>query len=272
MDIQNTGTAEKSAPSEDKFEKATEAMKGLMNSKTDEPSKEGTSEEKEEKAVEEKSEEKRENWQDRYKHVQSYADKMATKAEQIAITLVSKDPDAIHDIAKTDIELADKIVAKELSKEFGITTYAGLVETLNKQTTKKEEKGDESETEKRLKVLEEAKAKDDEKSAKAYVDQFKKDHSDFKGDIEKKTWELFDSSNLTLDQAYKLTVLESSDGKKESEIEEKIYSKLAAQKVASNISSSSTKSTSSKNTKQITSTERDFLESIGAKKTLSKFN
>lgn len=137
MSKEVTGTEDqKSSPSESKFEKATELMKesfSIKSDKDDLSEKESTHQEGEKEEAKDEPKEGSKEWQERYKHVQSYADKMSAKAEQLAYTLVSKDPDAIHEIAKADAQLADKIVAKELSKEFGIKTYVELVEALKSQ-------------------------------------------------------------------------------------------------------------------------------------------
>lgn len=279
-----TGTVEEtSTPSESKFDKATEAMRGSLfqgevtteDDLLDKGStRQNDSEEKDGKLVEkqeEKSEEEgTDNWEKRYKHVQSYADKMSSKAEQIASTLISKDPNAIHDIAKTDPELADKLVAKELSEQYGINTYEELLAAAKLETSTSQD-GDPrvKELEERLKTLEAEKEANEQSKAEEFIGTFKSNNPDFKGDIEKKTWELFDNSNLSLDQAYKFVMFDSGKTVKESEIEEKVYQKMANERAASSIASPSAK-TIGKTPKAMSSKDRNFLEGIGATKTLKK--
>lgn len=279
MDIKVTGTDEAKAasPSESKFDKAVEAMKtatfdGVSEENDPADKKDGTREKTEVKdEVEVKEgEDKEENWKDRYKHVQSYADKMSTKAEQLAQTLLSKDPEAIHEIAKSDPQLADKLIEKELSKEYGIKTYAELVEAVKNSETKDEGKDDKTtELEERLNALEAEKKEAEEEQANKFVEDFKSANPDFTGEVEEKTWKLFNDSSLTLEQAYKYVLFESGKTAKESEIEEKVYRNIANQKAAGSIGSASAKS-AGKSPKAMTGLERNFLEGIGATRTMQK--
>lgn len=90
--------------------------------------------------------------------------------------------------------------------------------------------------------------------AEQFLEDFKSKNPDFSGEIEEKTWKLFDSSSLTLEQAYKYTMFELGKTVKESEIEEKVYRDLASKKAASAVSSSSVKG-SNKNFKNCNSTK-----------------
>lgn len=276
MSKEVTGTEDqKSSPSESKFEKATELMKesfSIKSDKDDLSEKESTHQEGEKEEAKDEPKEGSKEWQERYKHVQSYADKMSAKAEQLAYTLVSKDPDAIHEIAKADAQLADKIVAKELSKEFGIKTYVELVEALKSQEKQDDAKpAKTTELEERLKTLETEKEQAELEKAEQFLEDFKSKNPDFSGEIEEKTWKLFDSSSLTLEQAYKYTMFELGKTVKESEIEEKVYRDLASKKAASAVSSSSVKG-SNKTSKTVTPQSKNFLEAIGATKTLNKYS
>lgn len=285
MNKEVTGTEDKkSSPGENKFDKATDAMKNLFSDdhkneseEADTPSKGGTqhSDEKkedlDEKKEDQEDQEDKHDWKQRYAHVQSHADKMYSKAELFAESLVKKDPAAIHDIAKSDKELADKLVAKELGESHGIKTYDDFLKAVNaNEKSDKKEKND-SDLEKRLEALEKEKEYEAAQKAEAFITQFKEDNPAFTGDIEKKTWELFEKSNLSLEEAFDYIMFKSGNGVKESEIEEKVYKKIAKQNVASSVSSSGSKGTS-KPSKQINSAEKDLLEALGAKKTLKKYS
>jgi len=274
MSKEVTGTEDqKSSPSESKFDKATQAIKEMVSGKSDKDDlseKESTHQEEKKETKEEPKEGSKE-WQERYKHVQSYADKMSTKAEKLAYTLVSKDPEAIHEIAETDPQLADKIVEKELSKEFGIKTYAEFLELLKTQEKKDDKPEKTTELEERLKALEAEKEQAELEKAEQFLADFKSKNPDFTGEVEEKTWKLFDSSNLTLEQAFKYTLFELGITAKESEIEERVYKNLASKKAASAVSPSSAKG-SNKTSKAVSSKDRDFLEAIGATKTLKKYS
>lgn len=282
MEKEVTGTeGDKSSPGESKFDKATDAMKDLFSDKksdeSDTSDKGGTQEdsEKEEEnkddELAEKGDKAKHDWKQRYAHVQSHADKMSSKAELFAESLVKKDPEAIHEIAKNDKDMADRLVAKELGESHGIKTYEAFVEAVNAAQEGGKDKKDDSALEKRLEALEKERENEAAQKAEAFVAQFKEDNPDFTGDIEKQTWELFEKSNLSLEEAFEYIMFKSGKSVKESEIEEKVYKKIAKENVASSVSSSGSKG-NPKSSKQMTSAQKDLLEALGAKKTLKKYS
>lgn len=281
-----TGTDTKS-PGSEKFQQSMEAMKQVLTNEDlpngGTPSEENNTvdkslaENKDDSAnTQEVAEENEANvWAKRYNNLQTYADKQGTLNEKIALKMLEKDPNAIHDIAELDEKLADKIVSKDLGQS-NIKTYKELVEYLNnnnKSSTKEEETSSksESELEKRLKLLEEETKQMQLKQAEAFFAEFKKVNPEFNGEVEATTWRLFKQNNMEFEQAFKYAKLEHGISTIEAKAKEEAYKSAAEKKLASSFGGGSGKSVGV-NKPKIDSSAKNFLEGIGAKKTLGKYN
>lgn len=278
MQTTETGTVEKnSTPGESKFDKATEAMSNLFHQKDTDLEESGTQDQKEEVKKPEEDDKKQDkpeegNWENRYKHVQAFADKALTNAEKIALTMVEKDPESIHEIATLDPDLADKIIAKGLKESHGITTYAEFVEAVKKSTTTETESKVDPALSKRIEAVEADLENEKLEKSIAYVEKFRSENPDFEGDLENNVWELFNKSELTLEEAYDYVKAKHSLSEKQSKAEEEAYKNLEKKNLASSFSSSKAIGTTDKKTKSVNKSTLNFLEAIGAKKTLAKHN
>ena len=278
MQTTETGTVEKnSTPGESKFDKATEAMSNLFHQKDTDLEESGTQDQKEEVKKPEEDDKKQDkpeegNWENRYKHVQAFADKALTNAEKIALTMVEKDPESIHEIATLDPDLADKIIAKGLKESHGITTYAEFVEAVKKSTTTETESKVDPALSKRIEAVEADLENEKLEKSIAYVEKFRSENPDFEGDLENNVWELFNKSELTLEEAYDYVKANHSLSEKQSKAEEEAYKNLEKKNLASSFSSSKAIGTTDKKTKSVNKSTLNFLEAIGAKKTLAKHN
>lgn len=286
MKDKETGTDNKS-PSLNKFQQSMQAMKEVLTNE-DLP-KGGTS--SEEKPVEEKepeisgedsdaeknepNEKEVDVWAKRYNNLQTYADKQGSLNEKIALKMLEKDPNAIHDIAELDEKLADKIVSKDLGDD-NIKTYKDLVEYLNKNNNKSaekevSEKKEETDLEKRLRLIEEETKQMQLQQANAFFTEFKKSNPEFTGEVEETTWRLFNENNMEFEQAFEYAKLKHNVSDIKTKAKEEALKSVAEKKLASSFSGGSGRAARA-NKANINSDAKNFLEGIGAKKTLSKYN
>lgn len=264
---------ESSTPGKSKFEEATSAMTEMLYPKnvSEELPDGGTPDEADKEEDNSKEKQDSTDWEQRYKHVQSYADKKAANEERLASNMLQKDPEYIHTIAELDQDLANRLIAKELGKSHGIKTYAELVEAIEVKAQPVDKKV--LDVDKRVAALEKAIEEKEEAEAMSYVAAFSEEHPEFTGKIEKQTWELFDKGGLTLEEAFDYVMYKNGLSEKESKMEEKAYEKAVMQKAAASIPSASA-SGSSKGSKgvKLDAATKEFLEGIGATKTLSKYS
>lgn len=300
MDHKNTGTADVSAPSgneqkqgqqESKFDKAVEALNKAakdpslltgntrrdVSAKTDATpedkedinpvSDKQTGEQERDGTVDESK--KNVNWEQRYNNLQSYADQSASKAEKLATQLVDKDPEYIHEIAKEDPKLADKLVKTQLGEQ-GIDSYEKLQEHLKTKDLPK----DQQELYKELSSLKEKVAEQEKREAEKYLQEFKSKHPNFEGDLEKETWELFNKTQLSLEEAFDYVSFKKGIYEDKNKIQEEAYKNVYSQNVASSISMGSDSLVKKKKApvKTINETTARVLKGLGAKKTLKKYN
>ena len=184
--------------------------------------------------------------------------------------MVEQNPESIHEIATLDKNLADKIISQGFKESHGITTYDDFVEAVKKASEKTSEGG--TELAKRIEAVEaDLEAEKLEKSL-AYVESFKSAHADFKDELEQEVWNLFDKSELTLEEAYDYVKAKAVATEKSSEAEAKAYEAIEKKNLASSFGSS--KSVAQTDTKKpvVNNATKNFLDAIGAKKTLAKHN
>ncbi len=281
MEKNQTGTAgEQLAPGEkskgsfeDKMYALKEAQEDQDLSKPD-----GTLETKEQETKEEANDESKEsekdNWADRYKHLQAFTDKQVNLNEQLAVNLVNKDPEAIHSIAETDPKLADKIVAKNLGESHGIKSYKDLVEAIEKTAEPQSEEDNQpnnNDLEERLKKIEGELQKKEIEEANKFLQDFQAKNPEFDGDVKSRTLELFEKNNLPFEKAFAYAKFEILGDKIEKKAEENAYKKVLSKDLASSFGGGSV-NTSTKSKPTINKSAVNFLEGIGAKKTLSKYS
>ena len=254
----------------DKWEKAVQAMKAIASEDQklaeDKKSEADTSEQgqSEDKKDSEKAGETN-GWEKRYNDLKSHADKTYSKAERLARDLVNRDPEYIHELAKEDKKLADKIVASELGEQ-GIKTYDELNKALERKNVPPEQA-------KLMQDVDELKSRLDEKEekeAEQTVAAFLTEHPDIDEKQAEMIAEMVDEKGLTLDEAYEFSKFKLGRVETESQIREKIIQDLDAQKTAAGLRTSDSMP-SKGNSKQLTDRERSFLEGIGATKTLQKY-
>jgi hypothetical protein len=261
------GRSSKAERSGGKFDKAVEAMRELSKSgqKLDEES--GTSEEKEEPVAKNDgtSEEKKE-WEERYNNLLSRADRVANRYITLAKEAVGKDPNLIHQIAEEDEVIADKIIADELSDK-GITSYKEFVKAL--------ENKDKPEPQIKIeKELEEIKARLDQKERlemEGVVSKFLESHPEIDQEMADKIADLVDNYKMDLEDAYEFVSFKQNKGKAEAVSEEEAYKRLAQKEDASALSFGPSVRMAKAEAKMLSAKEREFLEAIGAKKTLAKY-
>lgn len=259
------------APKREAFGKAIEAMKG-MGDETSKEQKELPSDKKE-------SDTQTVDWEKRYKDLQGEKDRQVSETSQqledIARDRIEKDPQYIHTLAEKNKALADRIVKNDPGcKEAGIKNYDDLRAYIDKQSMPEESRTLlEKEIDPLKKEIESMKEKmtaDEKREAEVFITQFKEQHPEFKGDIEKKTWNLFNSSQLTLEDC--LDYIKHKEGIQEdvNQREEKAYQNLQSKRLAGAIPSSGSQGSSARKA-QINKETREFLEGIGAKKTLADY-
>lgn len=252
---------------ESKFEKAMETMReGMENSKgttTNEelPDKKGDTP----------------NWEERYKELHSYKDREVTqayqRAEKIAIDRIKAEPAYIHTLAQEDRDFCDRIIKNDSEcQQLGLKNYDDLIAYFQKQQMpdetraiiEKVEKLESKLSEKEAKELEEAK-----KSAELFLTQFKEQHPDFKGEMEKEVFTLFDNSKLSLQECYDYIKYRKDQAEDINQREEKAWQSLKQKEIAGVIPASGARSGKS-STKNLSKIDLEFLEGIGAKKSLAK--
>lgn len=281
----NSSSAAKSQ-GESKFEKAISAMRqgtGIDKQTSEEgkdlPEGQGASDDKQ--TAEEKPDSKGDtpdaNWEKRYKDLQAQKDRETSEAmkvaETIALERVEQDPEYIHKLAETNRPLADRIVKASLGESHGISTYAQLVEAVNKAKMPEETRNIlEKEVEPLKKTVEELQSKLSEKEkaeAEAYLTDFRTKNPEFKGEVEKETWAFFEKSGLPLEEAFNYVKYKNGIKEDVNRVEERAIRNMNAKKVAGNLpSTGAPKGGTAK--KPLTSEALQFLEGIGAKKTLEK--
>lgn len=241
-----------------------------------EASKQEAQEVQESESSEEKTQESGEakmDWEKAYKNVQAEKDKFLSTAEKAARLAVEKDPEAIHDLAKVDRTLADRIIKSELGKE-GIKSYDELVAHIEKQNktndldepTKNVYEKVVKPLEEKLTVLEQKQLEKEKAEADLFMARFKEEHPDFEGELEKQCWEFFDRTGLPLQEVYDYVKFKQGKSEDLSKVEEKVYQKMAQSKVAGSISPSGSKATAPKAGKTYTAKELGFLSAMGVKK------
>lgn len=281
----NSSSAAKS-DSGSKFEKAISAMRqgtGIdkqtpSNSEDLPEGKDGSEgQEPEDKNPAEKGDTPNENWEKRYKDLQAQKDRETSEAmkvaETIALERVEQDPEYIHKLAQTNKPLADRIVKASLGESHGISTYAQLAEAINKAKMPEETRNIlEKEVEPLKKTVEELQSKLTEKEkaeAEAYLTDFRSKNPEFKGEVEKETWAFFEKSGLPLEEAFNYVKYKNGIKEDVNRVEERAIRNMEAKKTAGNLpSSGAPKGGAAK--KPLTSEALQFLEGIGAKKTLEK--
>jgi hypothetical protein len=260
-----------------KFEAAMEALNGSLKA---EPAQEQPSQPAE--LSEEKSDDTPANidWEARYKEVQQQKDREVSAAqkqlEKLAVDRVGEDPQYIHTLAQTDRNLADRIVKNdEWCKSQGIRSYDQLIKEAEKENLSPEiREVYEKELEPLKKGFEELQAKLAEKEqaeAKEFYDKFKAERPDLQGDLEAKTWELFEASKLSLEECYEFVKFKSGVTTTEKDAETKAWESVAKKTAAAAVAPSGQRSTPVGAKKAVPSDAINFLEGIGAGKTLSKY-
>jgi len=271
---------------ESKFEKAISAMrqgtgidKQTSEDKKELPEGQGTSENKQEAEAKPEAggDTPDANWEKRYKDLQAQKDRETSEAmkvaETIALERIEQDPEYIHKLAGTNRPLADRIVKASLGESHGISTYAQLVEAVNKAKMPEETRNIlEKEVEPLKKTVEELQTKLSEKEkaeAEVYLNDFRSKNPEFKGEVEKETWAFFEKSGLPLEDAFSYVKYKKGIKEDVNQVEERAMRNLNAKKVAANLpSAGAPKGGTAK--KPLTSEALQFLEGIGAKKTLEK--
>lgn len=266
---QDTNSAQKG----EKWNKAVEAMKTLASEKQELDEKTSdTSESKksQDDSIGEKKGDgegkKSDDGEGRYNNLKSYADKTYAKAEKLARDLINRDPNYIHDLAKEDRKLADKIVASELGKSHGIENYEQLVKRLEQKDLPENER----ELLNRINELENRLNSKDKEEAEKTIKAFLSAHPDVDDKQSEMIAEMVDKKGLTLEEAYEFSKFKMGHTASESQIREKVIKELDAQKIAAGLTTSSGLPEKS-NKKQLTDRELNFLEGIGAKRTLAKY-
>lgn len=236
-------------------------------SEENEPAKTADLSEKQEDGTQQKKTEQSVNWEERYNNLQSRADKEASKAESIARKLIEKDPEYIHELAKEDKVLADRIVKAELGAK-GINSYNELLRNIELASKPESER----ELYTRLENLEKTLEKEQESKVQTFLQDFRAKNPNFQGEVEQKTWQLYKDANIPFQEAYEYVVWKSGLSNTEKKIEEEVTKRVLKSNVAAAIPSSASKSGHTQPKKDIPSETKNFLEGIGAKKTLQKYN
>lgn len=268
---------------ESKFEKAMTAMSEQMRAdqgggrrppENDEtPS---SDEDKGDKKPEETSDGK-EDWAAKYKELEAQKAKETesamTQVEEMARERIEQDAEYIHTLANKNRPLADKLV-KEALGDRGINNYDELVATVRKNQMSDESKKMLDEIDPVKKKVEELdkKISDREKAdAERYLADFRSNNPEFKGEIEKKTWEFFNKHpSMTLEESFDYVKYKSGIKEDENQREERAYRNLKQKESAGAITPSS-RPIAKGGRKSLSQEELDFLEGIGAKKTLQKY-
>ena len=259
-----------SQPQESKFDAMIKANEKAQASKAQEPKKEEPSEKDDTPT----------DWEKRYKDLQKEKDRQVSEtlsqAETIAKDRIEQDPSYIHTLAEKNKALADRIIKNDEScKKAGIKNYDELKAHIEKSSLPDESKAlMEKEIDPLKKTVQELQTKLSEKEkaeAETFITQFKEQNPEFKGKAEEKTWELFNKTDLTLNEAWEY--IKYKEGIKEdiNQREEKAWQNLQSKKLAGAIPSTGSRGSVSKKT-QKTAEELSFLEGIGAKKTLQQYS
>lgn len=263
-----------SAPEQEgsKFDKAMSALKGSMTENF-----KGASSKDEEDLSEDKTKDdtQPQDWEKRYKDLQAQKDREvgeATKfAEQVAMTKLADNPEYIHELAKVNKTLADRIVKADLG-EHGINSYDELMAALQKKGMSEDNQkvfNKAEQLEKKVQEIDKKLSEKEKNEAEVWLAQFKEQNPEFKGKVEQETYKLFDSSKLTLEECFGYIKWKHGIEEDVNQREERAFQNLKSKNFAGAITTSSSR-TSGKSKRSLSSAEVEFLDGIGAKKTMEK--
>lgn len=219
------------------------------------------------------------DWEKDYKELQAQKDKEVSSVRQqlldIAIENVNARPEYLHELAQKDQKLADQVIKNHPDlKEHGLKSYQDLLELAEKQKLPEETRSVlEKEVEPLKKTVEELQNKLTEKEkaeAEAFVTKFKEENPEFTGELEEKTWEVFNKSEFTLEEAFEFAKFKAGKAEDENQRTEKAFKNLMSKNFAGSIPTGDGKS-SRESTTQLSNSEVAFLRGIGAKNSLGKY-
>lgn len=270
---------------ESKFEKAMEAMTNTMRAEQDgnkPPEREDKTPppadkpEGDKKPADEAVEGK-EDWAAKYKELEAQKAKETegamSQVEEMARERIEQDAEYIHTLAQKNRPLADKLVKEALSAK-GINSYDELVQAVKKSQMSDESKKVLDEMDPVKKKVEELDKKmlDREKAeAERYLSDFRTNNPEFKGEIEKKTWEFFNKhQTMTLEESFDYIKYKHGIKEDENQREERAYRNIQQKNSAGSIPAAG-RPISKGSRKSLSQEEIAFLEGVGAKKTLQKY-
>lgn len=270
---QTANQSTQSSSTESKFEKGMDALKEGMNGKTPNA-----------KELPEKSQDKetgdtlKDDWEKRYKEVHADRDRKVAeyekRVEQMAMERIENDSQYVHKLAEQDRDLVDRLISKDSEcQKLGIKTYDDLVEYGRKQNLPEEQRAVLDEVKALKQEVTEVKTKltdAEKKQVEAYYTKFKDEHPEFTGEVEKQTLEMFNKSELNLEECLDYIRWKNGIQEDRNQVEEKIVRDLESKKITGALNKGDTRGDSRGRSKQLNSETVSFLEGIGANKTLEK--
>lgn len=199
---------------------------------------------------------------ERYNNLKSHADKVYSRAEKLARDIVNKDPEYIHELAKEDVKLANKIIASDL-KEYGIKTY----EELQKWLARKDMPETEKEILDRLEKAERKLSEREEAEQLSKIETFISQKGDIDEELGKAIIDILSRSEFSLEEAYEFA--RHKLGRGTTGNNENLQREFDQQNAASRLSTTGTRGSVGGEPK-VSAKEIEVLKALGAKKTLAK--